>query len=163
MAITAIATTTTAIVMFLFLSALLSNRAIDLSLSEMLPCFGVPWLLTSTAVGGAPPCDKLGHCKIQIGTMASALGHHRPVDPVDRAGAGENQAEVLRLSQNDPFGVMQASGGRWRAVVHAFCSGVLRCYRKASRSFWLWRSPRAQAGADRSVDVCGSSEQQRLL
>jgi hypothetical protein len=37
MAITAIATTTTAIVMFMFLWALLSNRAIDLSLSEMLP------------------------------------------------------------------------------------------------------------------------------
>jgi hypothetical protein len=35
-----------------------------------------PLARSRISMGGAPPCDKLGHCKIQIRTMASELGRH---------------------------------------------------------------------------------------
>jgi hypothetical protein len=68
--------------------------------------------------------------------------------------------ETLRLSQNDLFGGMRASRAPWRAVLRVFWSEV---YRKARQSLLRWRSPRTQAGGDRSLDVCGSGEQQRLF
>jgi hypothetical protein len=138
MAITAIATTATAIIMFLFLSAP-SNIAIALSL---LKCSLVRSSLAPnlTAVSSVLPCDKLGHCKIQIRTGASELGQYPqagtgPFTPLARAKGATRDCGVKfprkssrrRLVSTTSLASWAGSRGRFRWVDNGTvfaCSGL---------------------------------------